>query len=294
MMIKRVDFPDEKSIPAATDSDGNMRIIIEPLKSAYDKRLIDRGDEFSLDTILQSRNPWEATKFIKNNLDSAPLLEGEEWAYDIPLKRGEVFCIGRNYAEHARELNNPIPAEPVLFMKPRSSLVASGENICLPKDSEHVELEGELALIAGSSLFGEVEPGKALEAIFGVTLLNDVTDRGKQKQLKKEGKPWVRAKGLKTFAPCGPAILVVDNTDIIDKLTFTTSLNGETCQQGKVEDWIWTAGELLASIAETIGINPGDIIATGTPAGVKKIKAGDKITIESPMIGTLENDVAGN
>ncbi|MFC2170779.1 fumarylacetoacetate hydrolase family protein [Calditrichota bacterium] len=289
MMVKTNDLKEIKPFPAADRGDGRIHRIDSLLRKAAEKNFVTAELPFTLESIIRAENSNALVQFIEEYLDDAPVLNEDEFTFDLPVTTGDIFCIGRNYAEHARELNNPLPAEPVLFMKPRSSLIPSGEIIYLPNNSDRVELEGELALIIGRKVFGKINPEKALSAIFGVTLLNDVTDRGKQSELKKEGKPWIRAKGADTFAPCGPAIFFLENKNLIKSLNFTTTLNNEIVQKGNVENWLWSAGELIVSIASTITLRPCDIIATGTPAGVKKIDDGDRIIIESPLIGRLEN-----
>lgn len=281
----------EGRVPVADTGNGRLLDLAGIMEEAEKAGLLNPEYSPSLDQLLHSPDPRAAIEWVCEKSAMAGEWSGEGIP-DIPVRDCDIFCVGRNYAAHARELNNPVPSEPVLFMKPRTTLIPSGSAIVLAPDSECVELEGELALVIGHDLSGKVSSMEAAEAVVGVTLFNDVTDRARQARLKAAGKPWLTAKGRRTFGPCGPAMLVVENPKMLDNLTLETELNGEKCQAGSVADWLWSPGELVAYIAFTTGIRSGDLIATGTPAGVREIREGDRVVVSSPLIGRLENHVA--
>lgn len=246
----------------------------------------------TLDHLLAAPDPWTLARWIDQRLDTAePLPEELEYSHDVPVRTGDLLCIGRNYVEHARELGNEVPGAPIVFMKPRASLIAHGETIPLPADSDRVDFEGELALVMGRNLVGEVSQDEARAAVFGVTLLNDVTDRALQNRLKEKGKPWFAAKGRRGFAPCGPALHVLTSPDELDGLDIETRVNGEVRQKGDASLWIFDAATLVRHLAATTGLRYGDIIATGTPAGVGPLQDGDVVELRSSLVGSLSNTV---
>ncbi len=275
----------------AVESGDRLLDIVPIMREAVNKGVIAAGEGLNLDTLFRAEDPREAVKYITGRLDSAPFIEGTAWTHDVPLNGGDLICVGRNYAAHAHELDNPVPLEPILFMKPRSGLLPSGGQIVIPEDAERVEYEGEIALVIGRDLAGDVNQETAARAIFGVTLINDVTDRGLQSKLKSEGKPWLAAKGRPTFAPCGPSIAVLETPAALMEFDVTTVVNGQLRQQGNPSQWNWSPGELVAYIARTTGLKSGDMIATGTPSGAGPMVPGDRIEISSPPVGTLRNSV---
>ncbi len=176
-------------------------------------------------------------------------------------------------------------------MKPSLSRIGSGQDIIYWDDASSLHFEGELALVIGEDLSGTISEIEARRAIIGLTLLNDVTDRVKQTELKNSGKPWLVAKGRPTFAPIGPSIYLLPEDAEINKLTYTTSLNGTEVQHGDTSLWLWEAESIVATIARLVGLKSGDIIATGTPSGVGQLSSGDEITIHSELLGQLTNFV---
>jgi 2-keto-4-pentenoate hydratase/2-oxohepta-3-ene-1,7-dioic acid hydratase in catechol pathway len=207
-----------------------------------------------------------------------------------PVTPSKILCIGRNYRDHAAELGNPLPKEPLLFLKPPSSLLAPGGTILLPSLSSRVDYEGELAIVIGRrcSKLGPDEDVRPY--IRGYTLVNDVTAR----DLQKSDGQWTRGKGFDTFCPAGP--IVSDEIDPCGTdaqpgtpVTLITRLNGEVKQQGSTADLIFTIPQLLRYITAAITLQPGDIIPTGTPAGVGPLQPGDRIEIEIQGLGTLQN-----
>jgi len=245
----------------------------------------------SADVIMLSADPVATAHWLDQHADESQVLDIDDWTWDIPLRFGDIYCIGRNYVAHAEELGNEKPTKPIVFTKPTSSLIPNGGTIQIPEGSERIDYEGELVLVIGKNLQGQVSDDEAREAIFGVTLMNDVTDRATQNELKKKGLPWLMAKGRYTFAPLGPVINVIDKTTDLNSFALETRLNDEVCQSGSPELWIFSAQELIKYLASTTGLKQGDLIATGTPAGVGPMKSGDKIEIFCEEIGTLTNFV---
>lgn len=203
-----------------------------------------------------------------------------------PVTPSKIVCVGRNYREHAAELGNQVPAEPLLFFKPPSSLLKPGGVIQLPQASSRVDHEGELAIVIGRRAT-KLAPGFDLRSIVrGYTLANDVTARDLQ---KKDGQ-WTRAKGFDTFCPVGP--WVSDEVDPAAGLIIETRVNGELRQHGTTADFIFTIPELLAYITAAITLEPGDLVLTGTPSGVGPLAPADQVDITAPGLGVLANGVA--
>jgi 2-keto-4-pentenoate hydratase/2-oxohepta-3-ene-1,7-dioic acid hydratase in catechol pathway len=195
----------------------------------------------------------------------------------------KILCIGRNYADHAKELGNDVPAEPLAFLKPPSALIADGDAIVLPAASQRVDYEGELCLVVGKRC-KDVAEADALGIIGGYTILNDVTAR----DLQKTDGQWTRAKGFDTFAPCGPVIVKdLDPTD----LELKTVLNGQVVQHGRTSQLIFPIPRLIAYLSGIMTLEPGDLISTGTPSGVGPMKGGDVVEVWIEGIGTLRNPV---
>jgi 2-keto-4-pentenoate hydratase/2-oxohepta-3-ene-1,7-dioic acid hydratase in catechol pathway len=202
-----------------------------------------------------------------------------------PVTPSKIVCVGRNYREHAAELGNEVPAEPLLFFKPPSSLLKPGGTILLPPASSRVDHEGELAIVIGHRA-SKLPPDSDPRAIIrGYTLANDVTARDLQ---KKDGQ-WTRAKGFDTFCPVGP--WVCDEVDPAG-LIIETRVNGELRQHGSTADFIFTIPQLLAYITAAITLEPGDLVLTGTPSGVGPLAAGDRVDVSIPGLGVLTNSVA--
>ncbi len=202
-----------------------------------------------------------------------------------PDRPGKIVCVGRNYAEHAKELGNEVPKEPLIFLKPPSSVISEGEPIVLPGISSQVEHEGEIGVIVGARLRRASEDA-AKKAISAICAVNDVTARDLQ---KKDGQ-WTRAKGFDTFCPMGAA-----NRDFCDLTTLVViaRVNGSERQRGRYTDMVFPIPMLLSYISHIMTLEPGDLIATGTPAGVGVLKAGDIVEIEIPGISRVSNPVEG-
>jgi 2-keto-4-pentenoate hydratase/2-oxohepta-3-ene-1,7-dioic acid hydratase in catechol pathway len=200
-----------------------------------------------------------------------------------PVTPSKIVCVGRNYRDHAKELLNEVPTEPLLFFKPPSSLLAPGGVVRIPKASERVDYEGELALVIGKRASKVTKDARWRGYVRGYTIANDVTARDLQ---KKDGQ-WTRAKGFDTFCPVGP--FVSDEVDPEKGLTLETRVNGEVKQHGATKDFIFSIPELLAYISAAITLEPGDLLLTGTPAGVGPLKAGDRVDVSITGLGVLSN-----
>jgi 2-keto-4-pentenoate hydratase/2-oxohepta-3-ene-1,7-dioic acid hydratase in catechol pathway len=217
------------------------------------------------------------------DFEPLPLSEAKLLA---PVTPSKIICVGRNYRDHAKELGNEVPAEPLLFFKPPSSLLAPGGIVRMPAQSERVDYEGELALVIGKRA-SKMKAGDEWRGfVRGYTLANDVTARDLQ---KKDGQ-WTRAKGFDTFCPVGP--LVSDEVYPAAGLTIETRQNGEVRQHGSTRDFIFSIPELLVYITAAITLEPGDLVLTGTPAGVGPVQAGDRVEVSSEGLGVLSNTFA--
>ena len=200
-----------------------------------------------------------------------------------PILPSKVVAVGRNYAEHARELGNEVPEIPLLFLKPSTSVIGTGDVIRLPPDSAQVEHEAELAAVIGRPA-KDVEREKALDHVLGYAAANDVTARDQQ----RADVQFTRAKGYDSFCPIGPWIeTVLDPSD----LRITATVNGELRQDGRTSQMVHDVASLIAFVSNVMTLLPGDVILTGTPAGVGPLRDGDRVSIEIEGIGTLTNEV---
>lgn len=197
----------------------------------------------------------------------------------------KIVCVGRNYADHAKELGNPVPAEPILFFKPPSSLNAHRASIVYPALSELVSFEGELGVIIGARC-RKIKAADAEAFIAGYTIVNDITARDIQ---KRDGQ-WTRGKGFDTFCPTGPWWTPKEEIDF-PSLRVQTRVNGEIKQDGPVSDMIFPVAAILEYVTAFMTLEPGDLIATGTPPGVGPLAVGDVVSVEITGLGTLENTV---
>lgn len=194
----------------------------------------------------------------------------------------KIVCVGRNYAAHARELGNEVPKQPLLFFKPPSSLIGQGDAIVLPKASQQVEYEAEIAIVIGKRA-RKVGAREAMAYVRGFACANDVSAR----DLQKTDGQWGRAKGFDTFCAVGPVAEGLDwaTLEVIGRL------NGEERQHGYTRDMVFTIPTLIDYISHVMTLEAGDLILTGTPEGVGKLSAGDTIEVEIPGIGVLRNSV---
>jgi len=199
------------------------------------------------------------------------------------LAPSKIVCVGRNYADHAKELGNEVPKAPLLFLKASSALIEDGEAIVLPPESSRVEYEAEIGVVIGKRLRHASEQ-EAEAGIRGFVCLNDVTAR----DLQKSDGQWTRAKGFDTFCPVGPR--VAEGLDW-SKLEVIARLNGVERQRAKATDMVFPIPVLLSYISGVMTLLPGDLVATGTPAGVGPLAPGDVVEVEVPGVGVLRNPV---
>lgn len=216
-------------------------------------------------------------------IDPIPL---EEATLLAPVRPSKIVCIGRNYREHAAELGHDVPTEPLLFLKATSALLAPGGTVLRPKISQRVDHEGELGVVIGKTCHQPADDEDVRQYILGYTCVNDVTARDLQ---TKDGQ-WSRAKGFDTFCPVGP--LVTDEIDPWKGVAVGVLVNNEVRQNGNTRDFIFALDVVIRHIAQAMTLFPGDLIATGTPAGVSPIVAGDVVEVSVEGIGVLRNTVA--
>jgi 2-keto-4-pentenoate hydratase/2-oxohepta-3-ene-1,7-dioic acid hydratase in catechol pathway len=203
------------------------------------------------------------------------------------IPRSKVVAIGRNYSAHAAELGNDLPEEPLMFLKPNTSVVGPGDPVYYPPQSERVDYEGELAVVIGR-ICRDVPPEQATDVIFGYTIANDVTARDLQ---KKDGQ-FTRAKGFDSFCPLGPWIETdLDPQTFADGVSIQTHLNGDLVQDGSTKDLIFDIPTLVAHITGVMTLLPGDVILTGTPEGIGPMQVGDEVEVSIAGIGALTNSV---
>lgn len=196
----------------------------------------------------------------------------------------KVVCVGRNYVEHARELGNEMPERPLLFFKPPSAIIPGGAPIVLPAASERVEHEGEIAVVIGTRA-RDVSEAEALEHVAGYAALNDVTAR----DLQKTDGQWARAKGFDTFCPTSDVVPAEGRDPAA--LEVVCRVNGKVRQRGHASQMAFSIPMLIAYISRIMTLEPGDVIATGTPAGVGPLAEGDTVEVEIPGVATVRNPV---
>lgn len=223
--------------------------------------------------------PWlggQATD-MEQELDTYQLL--------APCVPSKIVAVGKNYLKHAAEMGTPVPKEPLLFLKPPTTIIANGQDIYYPPQSQRVDYEGELALIIGDRCY-DVNPEQAAKSIWGYTIANDITARDLQ---KKDGQ-WTRAKGFDTFCPLGPWIV----RELSVEAKIQTFLNDSDipCQSASIAEMVFTPDILVSYISQVMTLTPGDIVLTGTPEGIGAMKQGDSIRVEIEGIGCLSNQVA--
>lgn len=196
---------------------------------------------------------------------------------------GKIVCIGRNYREHAKELGNEVPAEPLFFLKPSTSIIGEGDAIMLPPQSERVEYEAEIGIVIGERL-AKADEEATKRAIRGVVAINDVTAR----DLQKKDSQWTRAKGFDSFCPMGN---VATSFGDLSSLTVVARVNGQEKQRGSSSDMVFSIPMLLSYISHVMTLEPGDIVATGTPSGVGALSDGDVVEVEIEGLSKVSNPV---
>lgn len=244
--------------------------------------VVERNAQLWIERLIPPFEEDAFTGFADQPMDPLPFAGAQLLAPVVPSK---IVCVGRNYRDHAAELGNEVPAEPLIFLKAPSALLAPGGTIHLPALSQRVDFEGELAIVIGEKCSHIGAEEDVWQFIRGYTIVNDVSARDLQ---KKDGQ-WSRAKGFDTFCPAGP--LVTDEIDPAAGVGVITRLNGELRQQGNTRDFIFPIDHLLRYITAAMTLYPGDLIPTGTPAGVAAMHSGDRVEVAVEGIGTLMNPV---
>jgi len=246
-----------------------------------------RGDELWAVKPMQAPEEDCTTQSLAAEFQPRPL---KDLHLLPPVTPSKILCIGRNYRDHATELGNEVPKEPLLFLKPPSSLLAAYGIIRMPALSKRVDYEGELAIVIGRRCRNLGSDEDVRPYIRGYTIVNDVTAR----DLQKSDGQWTRGKGFDTFCPVGPIVSnEIDPCGFGEQaghpVTLTTHLNGELKQQGTTSDLIFPIAHLLRYITAAMTLEPGDLIPTGTPADVGPVSPGDRIQVEIDGLGVLEN-----
>ena len=196
---------------------------------------------------------------------------------------GKIVCVGRNYRDHAKEMGNDVPKEPLIFLKPPSSVIGDGDAVVLPPQSSNVEHEGEIGVVVGKRL-QRASSDEAARAVQSIVAVNDVTAR----DLQRSDSQWTRAKGFDTFCPMGePANPPAD----LAGLTVVTRVNGVERQRGKGIDMVFSIPDVLAYISQVMTLEPGDLVCTGSPAGVGKLSPGDEVEVEVLGLSRVRNPV---
>ena len=196
---------------------------------------------------------------------------------------GKIVCVGRNYRDHAKEMGNDVPKEPLIFLKPPSSIIGNGDAVVLPPQSSNVEHEGEIGVVIGKRL-QRATSDEAAKAVQSIVAVNDVTAR----DLQRSDSQWTRAKGFDTFCPMGePANPPAD----LAGLTVVTRVNGVERQRGKGIDMVFSIPDVLAYISQVMTLEPGDLVCTGSPAGVGKLSPGDEVEVEVLGLSRVRNPV---
>jgi len=227
-----------------------------------------------------SAPPWTEWKETGNSVPAGQV------RLKAPVEPRKIVCIGRNYAAHAAELGNEVPKDPLIFLKPSTAIVGSGEAVILPEYSQRVEHEGELGLVVGRRCSHLGDDADALSYLLGYTCVNDVTAR----DLQKADVQFTRAKGFDTFCPVGPHI----ETELRpDELQVETSVNGQVRQSGRTSLMVFSPAFLVRWLSRMMTLEPGDLIATGTASGVGPLVANDVVEVRIEGIGVLRNPVQG-
>jgi 2-keto-4-pentenoate hydratase/2-oxohepta-3-ene-1,7-dioic acid hydratase in catechol pathway len=230
----------------------------------------------------------QVTLFQGNPIEGAALgaetLEFSDCELLAPVQPSKVICIGMNYAAHAAEISQSVPDEPLMFFKPISAIIGPNQTIVLPYQSKKVELEAELTVVIGKQA-KDITPEQAKDHIFGFTIANDVTAR----DLQFSDLQWARSKGFDTFCPLGPWIETEFSSP---SKTVQSRINGEVRQHATTNDMNFDVETLVSYVSQNVTLFPGDIILTGSPAGISKISEGDFVECEIEGIGVLSNPVA--
>lgn len=232
----------------------------------------------------QTIEPLLFPDVFQNNFETGEPINLSETKLLPPVSPSKIVCVGRNYAEHARELGNQVPTEPLLFLKAPSSLITDKETILIPNQSERVEHEGELAVVIGRTAKNVGADQNPLDYVFGYCCLNDVTAR----DLQRKDVQFTRAKSFDTFCPINSFVETDFNASNVE---IRVRVNGLTKQSGNTNQMVFSVSDLIRYVSQQMTLLPGDLIATGTPAGVSQLNDGDTVEVEIEGIGVLSNPV---
>jgi 5-oxopent-3-ene-1,2,5-tricarboxylate decarboxylase / 2-hydroxyhepta-2,4-diene-1,7-dioate isomerase len=273
------------NLTAAFEIYQQAKRVRQPVTFAFIQVMVELGYGSSAAVRRIMEDPWVRSK-------SGDLRLPTEFEFGLPIQRpSKVVAIGRNYLAHVRELQHETPSEPIFFCKAPSSLLPHGADIVIPGWLEsRVDHEAELALIIGRPC-RNVSEDEALAAVAGYSIVNDVTARAMQKEDIEHGNPWFRSKSIDTFCPMGPYFVPADEIADPNRLAIRLTVNGETKQQANTASMIFPVGRLVSAISRYMTLQPGDVIATGTPEGVSPIQPGDVVEVEVEGLGTLRNQV---
>ncbi len=237
--------------------------------------------------VVEDGDRWHLVEGdIFGDWKAGPSISANGHRFLAPVVPSKIVAIGRNYKDHAAELGNPLPVEPMIFLKPPSAIVGPGEPIVIPEGAGRVDHEAELGVVIGRRA-RHVREEDAARYVFGLTCVNDVTAR----ELQKKDVQFTRAKGFDTFAPIGPCIVTGIDYRSPSGIQVEGWVNGERKQSGSTSALIFSIDRLIAFVSAVMTLLPGDIISTGTPAGVGPMKAGDHVTVKIAGIGELTNPV---
>ncbi|WP_096390542.1 fumarylacetoacetate hydrolase family protein [Halopenitus persicus] len=238
---------------------------------------------------IRFRDPAGSTRVGEYDEDGTIAAAGRTYDVDAvdvlpPCEPTKIVCIGRNYAAHAEELGNDVPDRPLLFLKPPNALAGHGDTVTLPAGTESIEHEAELGVVIGEQC-RNVDAVDAADVIAGYTCVNDVSNRDDQRQEQN----WVRGKAFDNAAPIGPVLATPE--EVPDDAAVRSFVNDEPRQDGSLDLMIFEIPELIAEITSYLTLEPGDVIATGTPEGVGPLTDGDEVAIEIEGVGRLEHSV---
>lgn len=250
---------------------------ISPLEVAQ------RSGEYGIALALADEALTRAGKIAKiSHPADAPLA--------VPLRPNRVLAIGRNYADHARELGNAVPDDPIVFLKASDCVIGPDTPIEVPSWVGRVDFEGELLVVLGDG-GRNVSEDEAMSLVAGYSVFNDVTARDRQRAAQEKKQPWFLAKSMETFGPLGPCLVTADRIPDPHDLHLTLTVNGEIRQDGRTDAMIYRIPTLIAFLSRWFRLEPGDVIATGTPSGVGPMNPGDMVKVTVEGIGTLRNPV---
>lgn len=288
---REYDDPQEPTFPGLLHKGKTLPLarVVAVAEAIHPRGLVIPDDQNDLISALVNYTP------LLKELERAKVLD-QIWqeigiTTAAPLPRpNRIFGIGRNYKEHAEELGNSVPDQPIVFVKTANTTIGPDRPIIIPAGIGRVDFEGELAVVIGRA-GKNISETEAMTHVAGYTIYNDVTARDEQKRLQSRSLPWYLAKNYDTFGPMGPCLVTPDEIKNPASLKIVTRVNDEVKQEGSLSDLLFSIPKLIAFLSSRIALEPGDVIATGTPPGVGPIKPGDTVEVEISEIGILSNPV---